>query len=209
MPAVAVCGFPRSGSTMMMTMLHAGGIPPADGTDTVGYELPDIDGLTQLTAGQVDQRAVKLLDTPLYAPILETLPDTPWSFIWMDRNPVDQTLSQLKFLEATGQLDHLPNLKTDPDGFEYAWNRMATRLHQSLTRDRPHILGLLRRTGPTLVIPYERALAQPAKTARLVARHLPWADLNRPAAAAVVHHRTGVCRDDLSVEQALTEQTDA
>ena len=192
---------------MMMTMLHAGGIPPANGASTAGYEFTHIDGLTQLTATQVDQRAVKLLDTPLHTPnILEALPDTAWSFIWMDRNPIDQTLSQLKFLEATGHLDHLP---TDEPKRRNAYLNMGERIHQSLTHDRPRILGLLRRTGPTLVIPYERALAQPAKTARLIARHLPWANLNRPAAAAVVHNRTGTCRDDLSVELALTEQTDA
>lgn len=176
--AVGVCGFGRCGSTMVMTMLVAGGAAPGGATE------PPYEGdMDAIYAADQTGKVVKLLDHP-------TLLGVPyarnWRFVWLDRDPFEQARSYAKFVRAAG--------------IELNAVKLA-RLVESYERDQPKVLGQLRRHGPVLVLRYERILANPRRAARRLREVWPRLDVN--AAAAVVHARDGRCRPDLSAEIAI------
>lgn len=179
MSVVGVCGFGRCGSTMVMRMLDAGGLPPCAGSSPGSFELNGIDGLAERT--DLDGHAVKVLDLFAYHP----LPDADWRFVWLDRDHQQQARSMIKFAGA------LTGMSVPVDV-----------LARSYAEDRPGRLGWLRSRGPVCVLSYERVLANPMRAARTM-RSEVWPDLDVAAAAAVVHDRTPECRPDLSVELAL------
>jgi hypothetical protein len=184
-PTIGVCGFGRCGTTMTMAMLIAGGVPTMRGAEEVPYELEDI----RLAHVQrdLDGHAVKLLDSALHYGVP---PARSWRFVWLDRDPLQQALSQLKLLSGFGVLDGTDSFDDDAVA---GWMR-------SYAADRPRALAVLRRHGPVLVMEYERVLAQPRKAAKQLARL--WPGLQVDAAAAVVHRRDGRCLPDLAVEVA-------
>lgn len=196
-PTIGVCGFGRCGSTMLMAMLTAGGVRAVDGTSTHSGELPDLAAIANLTADQLAGRAVKLLDWTLRAP----LPPAPaWSFVWIDRDRVQQARSTVKFLHAIGALRR-PN-DDAPDGAHERWasdvRRTILTLDASYRRDRPRALAALRSAGPVVVLNYEQVLANPRRAVRHLRRIAP--NLDGPAAVAAVHQRDGKCRPDLTFE---------
>lgn len=185
--AVGVCGFGRCGSTMLMTMLVAGGCPPA------GHPEPPYEHDPAVVEGRnLSGRCVKLLHGSHMAVIPHGTPT--WRFVWLDRDHEQQALSHVKFLIALTVLTS----GADPGA--------AARFAASYARDRPVLLGTLRRVGPVLILDYERVLAQPRKTARLLRREV-WPGLDVDAAAAVVHVRDGTCRPDMTVEASIGEAT--
>jgi hypothetical protein len=96
-----VTGLPRSGTSLMMQMLHAGGLPVFRDTDSWSYETEFITRLPDDSAWLHDchGKVVKLLD-----PHRWTLPPgLPYLFIWMSRNSKQQAKSQVKFLKTLGQ----------------------------------------------------------------------------------------------------------
>lgn len=185
--AIAVCGFGRCGSTMLMTMLHAGGIQPAGGAVPHSYELAGIDVALGLTAGDLAGRSVKLLDSVLYRP----LPDADgWRIVWLDRDPRHQARSHLKMLRAAGLQQHAG---------------MARDLADSYRRDRPLALAALRGYGPVHEATYEDAVRNPDRFASVLAEFLaPDLTLDADAAAAAVHRRRPYCAPDLSFEMTGT-----
>lgn len=187
MPAVGVCGFGRCGSTMVMTMLAAGGLPPVDGSSPGCYEVSDLAHIFKLGPAYFAGRAVKLLDSVLYYGVPLA---SEWRFVWLDRDPKQQARSQVKFIS--------PFVTALPDG-------AAASFAASYGRDRPAALGALRRHGEVTVLRYEDMLANPRKGAKRLRAVFP--DLDIDAATAVVHRRDGACRPDLSVEIALTKAT--
>lgn len=183
MSAVGVCGFGRCGSTMVMQMLDAGGLPPVDGTQPGSYELPGIDIVYQRGPAYFEGRAVKLLDAPLRfgAPLASS-----WQFVWLDRDRMEQAKSQVKFF------DLIVGERLPPEAVGIFADSYAV--------DRPKVLGFLRRTGHVLVLRYEDVLRYPLKAAKHLRKVFP--DLDVQAAAAVVHERDGACRPDCAVEFA-------
>lgn len=180
--AVGVCGFGRCGSTMLMTMLVAGGCPPGGATQPP-YE-GDFQQLWNLPLGG---RAVKLLDSVTYYGV----PSAPtWRFVWLDRDPVEQARSHIKFVNTfVGQVaDH---------------DDAVARFAASYQRDRPKTLNLLHGHGSVLVMRYEHVLADPLRAARNLRK--VWPTLDVDAASAVVHDRDGRCRPDLSAEWAAIQ----
>lgn len=175
---IGVCGFGRCGSTMVMAMLWAGGCPCPG-------EAPWEDPFPHKAQPGT---ALKLLD--LYK--VRGLPAAAeWKFIWLDRDPMEQARSQIKFAMAT-----MPGAIKDP---EDAIHRFAC----SYGQDRPRDLAFLRRHGEVMVLQYERILAAPLKFAKALRRFYPELDLRK--AAAIVHERDGVCRPDLAVELAVVQ----
>lgn len=184
-PAVAVCGFGRCGSTMAMSMLVAGGCPPGN-ADRPPYE----GNVEELYGRHLGGTCIKLLDRDATVRVLAG-PTRAWRFVWLDRDPHEQAKSYVKFLTAMAPITGIrPNMQA------------VERLAASYGRDRPAMLGILRSFGPVLVLDYERVLAQPRKTAKLLRREV-WPSLEVESAAAVVHTRDGKCRPDLATEVSL------
>lgn len=180
--AVGVCGFGRCGSTMTMAMLVTGGCPPGNASR------PPYEGDPAALRGRdLSGRCVKLL----HGGAMAEIPDGPtpaWRFVWLDRDPVEQARSHVKFLRAAAPAT---GILRDTGA--------VARLADTYRRDRPVLLGLLRRIGPVLVFDYERVLAQPRKAAKLLRREI-WPGLDVDAAAEVVHQREGACLPGLAVE---------
>lgn len=184
-PAVGVCGFGRCGSTMVMSMLVAGGMTPGNAAD------PPYEGDPAALHGRdLSGTCVKLLDGAGLASVPQG-PTPSWRFVWLDRDPLEQAKSYVKFLRTLAPVTGVGALDRD-----------IPALAHSYRRDRPQLLGLLRRIGPVLVLDFERVLANPRKAAKLLRREV-WPGLDVAAAAGVVHVRDGACRPDLSAEFRL------
>ena len=188
--SVGVCGFGRCGSTMLMAMLDAGGIPPVVGSSDRGYEHPDVPTLADLDPADLDRRAVKLLDAVLYRePLSRVLPTADWRFVWLDRKPGEQARSHLKFVQ--GVLGLPPR------------RGAVTALRDSYDRDRPRALARLRDLGPVLELRYEHVLRDPLAAAHVL-RDFLWpvheGQFKIWPASQAVHRRDGRCRPDLAFE---------
>lgn len=196
---LGVCGFGRCGTTMIMTMLHAGGVEPAAGTMAGSYELrlgpdgaiavPDVDGLTG--------RAVKLLNHVQHFPLPH--PELRWGFVWLDRTRIEQARSMVKLLNH-----NQPRTAHPTAIFKFA---------RSYSDDRPALLKRLQQHGPVAIASFEKTLEDPTSTAELL-RGLV-ADLHGvdagdrfdvAAAAAAVHDRDPACRPDMYVELLLSRE---
>jgi hypothetical protein len=184
MTTVGVCGHGRCGSSMLMAMLDAGGLPPVPGSAPGSYELPNLFAET-LGAVPLDGYAIKLLDSVLYDP----LPTADWRFIWLSRDYRQQARSQIKFLRWV-----MPELSL-------ASGTSVSCLVRSYERDTPKALKLLRALGPVQVIRYEDVLASPYTWAREMAERLDL-PLDLDAMAGAVHRRSARCRGDMSVEES-------
>ena len=155
---VAVVGMPRSGTSMMMGMLAAGGLGVACDRECYGnsWETERMLGLPISTAwlDECRGRAVK---------ILEPLQFTPprigyrYRFIWMTRDPHQQARSQVKMLRAA-------DVRVVVD---------LPRHRASLRQDEVRALELLRSyDGDLEVVAFEQVLGDPHGTALRLARHL-------------------------------------
>lgn len=185
--SVGVCGFGRCGSTMVMTMLDAGGLRPA-GDVTATYELAGLEGIAAHIP--CPGRSVKLLEYGIHEPP----PSGEWHFVWLDRDPFQQAISQLKFARL------IAGLRVSSD----AVNDLAA----SLVRDRPRALSALRKQGSVLVLQYEQVLANASRAVRQLAKVAPdsW---DRDAAVKAVHDRSPGCLPDCAVEERLARTTRA
>lgn len=180
--AVGVCGFPRSGSSMTMRMLDAGGINPVEGSAPVSYELGNLDLVRRMPASALAGRAVKLLD---YAAWYGELPTyVPWRFIWLDRKPMEQARSNVKFISMIEGITLPP---TAPG-----------KLAASFRDDRPKLLRWYSSRGDLLVSSFEAILADPVGEAARFAEFIP--GLDSSAAAAIPTARSAACAPGLDAE---------
>lgn len=200
---LGACGFGRCGSTMLMKMLHAGGVPPVPGTHPGTYErtaqpfaLPD-------DALELNGRAVKLLDTVEPGTLATQAGDSPlrWGFLWLDREPIEQARSMVKFVNGLGLGPPIPDTA--------AW-----KFVRSFNSDRARKLAALSLYGPVKILSYDEVLADP-QAAVVAIRHFlsQWSgrtlrtfDIDHQAAAQA-HLRPGRCRRDLAVERMLSSRT--
>lgn len=178
-PAIGVAGMGRCGTTMVMDMLRAGGVP------TMGvWPYEDVQSW-QLAGMDLHGYAVKLVQGGAMAEI--PVGRTPWTFVWMDRDPTEQARSQRKFLTA-----NLASVtKVPPASDPYV---QATRHNQE--QSRPSLLGGFRQVGPVLVLEFERVLRDPRRAARQLRDEVfPRLDVDR--AASVVVRRDPACAPDI------------
>lgn len=166
-----------------MAMLSEGGVPVAGVVAPGSYELMG-DGVRTAWTLDLAGRCVKLLDSVLYYGI----PPAPaWRFVWLDRDPVQQSRSQVKFVKGVG----VPLPEDDAT--------VAAQFAASYRRDRPRALARLHAAGQVVRFRYDDVLTDPRAAARRLRSDI-WPDLDVPAAAAVVHRRDGTCRPDLAFE---------
>jgi hypothetical protein len=179
-PVVVVSGLPRSGTSMMMQMLQAGGLEivtdavrTPDGSNPKGYfEFEAVKGLDKgpspawLAAAR--GKVVKIV-----SPLVRWLPESnDYQVIFMQRNLDEVILSQNKMLADRG---------SPPDE---AQNDRVKQLYRTHVEDTLRLLRG-RRSVSMLVVDYSEALARPADTARQVDRFLrARLDVDRMAAAA-------------------------
>lgn len=176
---VVVSGPPRSGTSMMMKMLEAGGLPPL--TDRL--RRPDVDNprgyyefepVKRLDKGDVSWlptargKAVKIISA-----LLRHLPaDHRYHVVFMERQIDELLASQRSMLIHRGE---------DPDAVDdlelaNAFEKHLRQVREYLSRQ-DHL--------SVLYVNYNDVLADPGRQARRVARFLPH-DLDANSMAAVV-----------------------
>ena len=151
-----VSGFPRSGTSLMMKMLHSAGIPVfAD--NHLSFEshysnmLPEDNQWLWACRGY----AVKILDPHIFTP-----PDQlEYKIVWMDRDRKEQARSQVKFLRHVGISIKKPDIG---------------RLAKSLKKDRPTCIKLIENLsgGDFITIRFEKLINKPIKTAIDIAKFI-------------------------------------
>jgi hypothetical protein len=185
-----VSGLPRSGTSMMMRILEAGGIPPlTDGLRTPDednprgyYELEEVKAITENSSWleRARGRAVKVV-----APLLLRLPIGPDYKVIVMRRPLDEVLaSQRKMLERRRQ----------PPGPPDAEMRRALLTHlldvEEGLRARPDL--------PALFVNYNRVITDPRAEVTRLAQFLGTTLAVAAMAEAVeagLHHQRGAGND--------------
>ena len=166
-PIVVVSGLPRSGTSLMMQMLQAGGLEivtdavrsPDDSNPRGYFELEAVKDLDKggpapwLAAAR--GKAVKIV-----SPLLRWLPDSyNYRVILMDRDLDEVMASQNRMLAARG----VPH---DESGHE-----RVKGLYRVLDEDTRRLLGT-RRCFSTLIVEYGETVGRPEDTARRITRFL-------------------------------------
>ena len=159
-----VTGLPRSGTSMMMQMLHAGGVAPladelrqADEDNPRGYfELKAATRLRDDPAWVVDAQGKSI---KVVVQLLHHLPQGfHYRVIFMQRN-IDEVLnSQSKMLERQGK----EGATLSDDRMKNVFQRQLTQTRQMLKKNRI----------PTLFVPYAQAVENPTRIAQRVAEFL-------------------------------------
>jgi len=165
---VIVSGLPRSGTSMMMKMLEAGGIPPltdeireADKDNPKGYY--EFERVKQMDKGDVEWlsqaggQAVKVISA-----LLQHLPEEyEYKVIFMERHMPEILASQRKMLVHRGE-----------DADEMDDQQMATLFQKHVQKIRQWLDE--QENFSTLHVHYSNALADPLTTARQVDHFLDW-----------------------------------
>lgn len=191
-----VCGFGRCGTSMVMQMLVAAGMPPSGGqwpafeddrllSQRIGENMPILPLLTALQPPV----ALKILDPQLFAwpPVAQV------RFIWIDRDPRQQALSQLKFISMI-------------QGLEFGGRAGVRAMAASLRRDRPRARARIRRLGPLLTLQFEEILIRPAATAARIMDFIPGLTARADMARVVRTDRPAGCYPGLLEVELLEQQ---
>lgn len=163
---VVVSGLPRSGTSMMMKMLEAGGIPPltdeireADADNPRGYF--EFERVKKLEKGdtawlpQAEEKAVKVISA-----LLKHLPDTyDYKIIFMQRHMPEILASQRKMLVHRGEDDKRMDDERMAELFERHLDAVQQQLAQQENMD-------------VLYVHYSEALQDPQTVAEAVVRFL-------------------------------------
>lgn len=130
-PITIVAGFGRCGSSLVMQMLAAGGMP----TPYAEFPSYEVDfAKTPVMMSALQGGAIKVLAPHIHRPPVGPV----YRWIWLDRDPVEQAKSMAKFwraafVEAPASLP--PMLEFGPD--------QIAELAESFKRDRPRANGLM------------------------------------------------------------------
>lgn len=186
-----VTGFGRCGTTMVMTMLDAGGFPVAG--PRPAYEVAAAMGVGRLDHDWMDWqtgRAVKVID-PTTCPLHRYPFRVPPVVICLQRDLTQQARSQIAL--ATGRFD--------PP------RHMVKAVARDLRRDTPPMRARLSGlAGHLYGETFEGALKNPYRFAALL-EHIAQVHFNRPfdaaAATRVVLDRPITCMPDHRIEAAL------
>jgi sulfotransferase family protein len=179
-PIVVVSGLPRSGTSMMMQMLQAGGIAAvtdairtADASNPKGYyeleAVKDLDkGIPPAWLADARGKAVKIVSS-----LVRWLPETNnYQVIFMQRNLDEVITSQNRMLVDRGA-------PADTSQDEHVRRQYQSHVEQTLRLLRG------RRSVSLLVVDYGEAVARPEETAQRIDRFLGGGlDVHKMAATA-------------------------
>lgn len=185
-----VSGFGRCGSSLVMQMLHAGGMPTTGRAPS--FEAPECGGVF-LAGGELDARwlasarghAIKILD-----PHRGRIPRIECRVIWLDRDRAEQAKSQAKFFSI---IVGMPVTR-----------EMRRRFAQSYLDDKPKaVRSLLAAGAPSIfALRFEDVLRDPRNAADEINRYCG-ENLDAEKMASVVRRRSSECAPDLAIELAL------
>lgn len=191
MTITAVTGLGRSGTSLVMQMLHAGGMPVIADDHTIGCNFEA--GIAQApiehrkpAAEGWHGHAIKMLEPGVWQPPT----GHAYRFIWCHRKPQDQALAQFKFIKATQK-------KPDPHAPSFMQLvkaiQKSTRVEQRRLKSYP--------ASKLLVVNFRTLLAEPLASAAKLAHFcdMPDADLHA-SAAEVIPRDPGCYRGFLEVE---------
>lgn len=155
-----VCGSGRCGSTMIMAMLEAGGVPVVSTCGVFGY-YEDIRVISDpIHAGFIEEcrgKAVKVLRPSDHRLPLQFL----YRFVWMNRDPDAQARSMWKFM------GRLTGVEIPPD--EITLRLLA----EDIAEQRALFVEQIREyRGSCLDMQYESVVADPLKAATALAAHI-------------------------------------
>lgn len=183
-PITIVAGLGRCGTSMVMQMLHAGGVPCVGQRPSFEVSRWQIRPTAEALAA-IPGHAVKVLE--LHEGWRMVPPGC--QVIWMDRDQREQAKSHAKFLRTmTGR-------HVDRSG------RRA--LEASLMRDTHQTMGVIG-SVPLVRLRFEDVLADPLKAARLLGEFTEHAGFNAYRAEQAVKRRSPECAPDLGIELSLT-----
>lgn len=190
---LAVSGFGRCGSSMVMQMLYLGGMrfdlqkaPWSYCED--GRQTKDSD---KSWAGEYVGSALKWLEPVVYVPSNEF----SWRTIWLDRDRKTQAKSTVKFNRERGR----------PDVCEQMNGQSYKQFLRGRNQRRSDALAIWERRGPVLVMRYERIKLDPLSAAIRIAE-FSGHDLDVNAMAEAVVDGGIDCKPDLSIEKRLTKR---
>lgn len=190
-PILFVAGLGRCGTTMLMTMLDAGGFP-------VTGPRPSYEPAEHWRAGRPDMdwlhaqhgRAVKWLDPSRHFTLPGRLAVKP-VIILLERNAREQARSQVKLMA---------------DYIAGPVRRAEKAMERSIRRDMPVVRAQLGGSAIVHRLAFEDVLENPAwaarKLERLVSYHFG-ANFDAEAAMGVVMERHPACLPDLRMEQFI------
>lgn len=176
-PITVVSGLPRSGTSLMMRMLEAGGLPPLtdherqpdDDNPNGYYEFEDVKAIADSAdwLQQADGRAVKMVYR-----LLQHLPsDREFRVIFMRRHPDEILQSQKRMLQRNGIETEVPD-----DQLKALFERELQQFYAWLP-SQPHL--------KTINVSYNDLLANPVTVLSHINRHLDYS-LDVDAMASVI-----------------------
>ncbi len=186
-PTIIVAGFGRCGTSLVMQMLDAGGIP------CLGWAPAFEDPRTQIHPPKgfwsdvAYGKAVKMLDPHRFGPTALPRVDIPHRIIWLHRHHDQQARSIAKFTEAML-------------GVTYTRDKRRA-LERQLLADRSKVHHLLA-GRKVLAMGFEDILKQPLNAAEQIAFFID-RPFNPIKARAAVRQRGPECAPDLGMELQL------
>jgi hypothetical protein len=192
---IMVSGFGRCGSSLVMQMLEAGGVPmtgeyPAFEAREAGANV--VGGtISKEWLATIPGHAIKVLD-----PQNGKIPSWDFRIIWCQRDTRQQALSQTKFLKTVMGMRVNPNVVRDYES--------------SYWRDFPAAIRALEATGPhpILKIDFESIIDDPMQAAHMIAIHVG-GPLDISAMARVPLPRSTICAVGMDIEVGLIRQRKA
>lgn len=184
---ILVSGFGRCGSSLVMQMLQAAGLKYAGDYPAFEHDAATSsdDHYRREAFSQFD--AIKILDPHRFRPVRGT-----HQAIWLDRDPEQQALSQIKFIRVVTRLPIAPDYRT------------VKKLMRSYRTDRPFAIEALKVAGADniIFINFKELVSVPHAVAGRICRFLQIPD-SHYVMAGVVRLRSPTAQPDMSIEMEL------
>jgi hypothetical protein len=185
-----VSGSGRCGTSLVMQMLAAGGMPCSG--DWPAYEDVRLAGIDAAPDVDLGGRVTKILAPTMRGPgWVAACPPTDW--IWVTRNIRQMTLSQVKYA------DHL---------FGVRYPGSSRRKLRDQLRDENHALPWEMGRPPhrCLIVHFEEIIARPIWVAEVLASYLRISLVGLPAMASVVRPRSADCYPGLLEVELMSDE---
>lgn len=194
MPCIVVAGMGRCGTSLMMQMLHAAGVPCVGEWPAFETDASAIGSFEPLAFASRTGQAIKLID-----PANLKIGDMPnHVVIWLDRDSREQAKSQVKFAQLS--VGRLPNTRL-------AIRAMEAGLRKTRSRHRSRV-GIPS-VCPHIDVRFENLIEAPHVTAGEISDFLGrhgWGGLDARIMASQVRRRSPQCYRGFLEAELLRER---